>query len=434
MEYTANDELRCLLQIPSRSYVALLAVAALGGSMVALFAGTELRMGSASPDITTYGQGVPIPDPRGEPKNLAYTKTNDSSIKVDAPPSAAYKVIDIHEHVVDEERALMLLEGMDKFGIQRACLMGTSWFTFTLDPQFGFERYHENNLMIIGLKNDYPERFCAFPTLDPEAEGNLERLQDYVARGADGLKLYLGHGAAHGKGPFHSMPLDDPRMLPIYEYCERTQLPILFHINLINYYEEFVRVMERYPYLRVNIPHFGLHKNTGKRLRRFEWLLERYPNVYTDISYGWHTFHVEGMEALAKWRTRSTLFFTLHADRIMYGSDLVIDPTRKQAYIDATLRSYRQFLEHKKHRLFLEPEYPMHGLNLDEAALKRIYETTPARFLLLDEDGLLPDRTKHWPPTDLDGLPPTVPTVTPLGPDVRPWDFLGDFEWKNRTP
>jgi len=388
--------------------------------------------GCQTRDATTYGQGVPIPGPRGEAKNLAYATTDDPSLKVDAAPSSAYKVIDIHEHVVDEKRAQMLLEGMDKLGIQRSCLMGTSWYTFTLDDQFGFERYHDNNLLIIELKNKHPDRFCAFPTLDPEAEGNLERLQDYVAKGADGLKLYLGHGAAHGKGPFHSMPLDDPRMLPIYEYCQRTQLPILFHINLIKYYDEFVRVMERYPYLRVNIPHFGLHKNTGKRLRRFEWLLERYPNVYTDISYGWYTFHIEGMEALAKWRTRSRLYFTLRADRIMYGSDLVIDPTRKQAYIDATLRSYRQFLEHKTHRLFLEPEFPMHGLKLDAPALKAIYETTPARFLLLDAQGNLPDRTKNWPPAQLDGLPPTVAEVQPLPSGVTPWEFLGDFEWKNR--
>ena len=214
---------------------------------------------------TTPSTGAASPfQTLGEPKSLAYAKTDDPSIRVDAAPSTAYKVIDIHEHVVDEERAVMLLEGMDKLGIQRACLMGTSWYTFTLDDQFGFERYHENNLLIIGLKNKYPERFCAFPTLDPEAEGNLERLQDYVAKGADGLKLYLGHGAAHGKGPFHSMPLDDPRMLPIYEYCQRTQLPILFHINLIKYYDEFVRVMEQFPYTGSASPLRTAQKNTGR--------------------------------------------------------------------------------------------------------------------------------------------------------------------------
>jgi len=400
--------------------------------LVAGVAFLAFRMGMFDYDDTLYGRGVPIPDERGEPKNLAYSKTQLPDLTVDTLGERKYAVIDIHEHVVDEERAEMLLEGMDKLGIQRACLMGTSWYTFTLDQQFGFERYHENNLDILEIKAKWPDRFCAFPTLDPEADGNLERLKDYVAKGADGLKLYLGHGAGTGKGPFHSMPLDDPRMLPIYEYAQATQLPIVFHINLIKYYDEFVRVMERYPYLRVDIPHFGLHKNTGERLRRFEWLLERYPNVYTDISFGWHTFHVEGMEALAKWRSRSRVFFTRHSDRIMYASDLVIDPLRKQGYIDATLRSYMQFLELEYHRLFLEPEYPMHGLRLGDAALKGIYETTPSRFLLLDDSGALPDRTQNWPPANLDGLPPTVPEVEPLPEGAKPWKDLGDFDWRGQ--
>ncbi len=378
-----------------------------------------------------YG-AVPIPAARGERKNLAYLPEDDASIVVDAPIDSRWKKIDIHEHVVDEARAEMLLEAMDRYGIRRSCLMGTSWFTFTLDNQFGFERYHENNLAILDIKRKHPDRFCAFPTLDPTADGNLERLVEYVALGADGLKLYLGHGAAHGKGPFHMMPLDDPRMLPIYAFAEKTQLPIVFHINLIEYFDEFVRVMEQFPHLRVNVPHFGLHKNTGERLRRFEWLLQRYPNVYTDISFGWYTFHIEGMEALAKWRSRSSLFFTLHADRIMYASDLVIDPTRTQAYVDATLLSYAQFLEMPAFRLFLEPEYPMYGLDLGESALKAIYEDTPAKFLLLDENGNLPNRTQNWPPSPLAGLPPLAPEVVPLAPGERPWLGLGEFEWKNR--
>jgi hypothetical protein len=115
----------------------------------------------------------------------------------------------------------------------------------------------------------------------------------------------------------------------------------------------------------------------------------------------------------------------------MYASDLVIDPLRKQAYINATLRSYMQFLEMDYHRLFLEPEYPMHGLQLGTPALKAIYETTPARFLLLDEAGKLPDRTQNWPPANLDGLPPTVPEVVPLPKDSKPWESLGELKWRD---
>ena len=213
------------------------------------------------------------------------------------------------------------------------------------------------------------------------------------------------------------------------------QLPFVFHINLIKYFEEFVRVMEQHPYLRVNVPHFGLHKNNGQRLARFAWLLERYPNIYTDISFGWWEFHIEGFEALAKWRTRSHKYFTQYADRITYGSDMVIERTKNQNYIDTTLRSYRQLLETEKFRFFLEPDFLMHGLNLSDQTLRQIYEKTPSKFLLLDKDGKLPDRSQGWPPPGWEGpapgVPPAVEKVEPLPKGTRPWLLVPPYKWKD---
>ena len=78
--------------------------------------------------------------------------------------------------------------------------------------------------------------------------------------------------------------------------------------NFNKFYDEFIRVMERFQYLRVYDPHFALSKNTQKRLDRLAWVLDRYPNVYTDISFGWHTFHKAGFESFSKWKTRSHNF------------------------------------------------------------------------------------------------------------------------------
>jgi predicted TIM-barrel fold metal-dependent hydrolase len=374
---------------------------------------------------------------RGEPKNLAYLKKNNPAIRTGDVPERRFKIIDVHEHVVDEKHALMLEKSMDEYGIQRTCLVASSWYTFTLDNQFGFERYKENNEELIRVRKKYPDRFCAFVTINPPEEGNLELLKDYVARGADGLKLYLGHGASTGKGPFHMMRLDDPRMLPIYEYAQEVQLPIVFHVNLIKYFDEFVAVMEQFPYLRVNVPHFGLHKNTGDRLRRFEWLMDRYPNIYTDVSFGWWEFHIEGFEALSKWPSRSNQYFTKHRERIMYAGDMVIEPTKNQAYIDDTIRSYRQLLEMKQFRFFLEPDFLMHGLALDDETLGWIYEKAPAEFLFLDKDGMLPDRSQGWPPPGWvgpkPGIPPAVPEVVPLAPGDKPWLNLGELQYTEPT-
>jgi len=380
----------------------------------------------SSPGVTQTQQqapsklGTPLPVKQIEPekrRNLAYLSKDIPELTIADLPPRRFQIIDIHEHVLNEAEALRLLKVMDELQVERTCLMGSSRFTFTLNRRHGFERFLRNNEAILEIKRKYPDRFCAFVTLDPLMEGNLELLQDYVRRGADGLKLYTGHGGGTGKGPFHPMPLNDPRMLPIYDFAQRTQLPLVFHVNLLKFQDEFVRVMEAFPYMRVNVPHFGLKKNTEERLESFAALLERYPNLYSDISFGWDTIHTQGFEALAKWRTRSRDYLVRHADRFMFGSDMVLERYKTDDYIINTLRSYIQLLETERFRFFREPDLPMHGLSLPDSALKAIYEGTPRRFLLLDEEGNPPDRTQGWPPPGWEGPPPGLP---PLVKEVLP--------------
>tara|TARA_B100001029_G_C15043879_1_gene445651 strand:+ start:356 stop:1438 length:1083 start_codon:yes stop_codon:yes gene_type:complete len=323
----------------------------------------------------------------------AYRTEKNDSLAITDLEERKIPIIDVHEHVQTIDDAERLLKAMDKFNIQKTCLMGTSHYTFTLNEKYGFERFKENNETIINIKKSFPNRFCAFITIDPLEENNLDLIKDYVSRGADGLKLYLGHGAGTGKGPFHSMSLDDERMLPIYEWAEKEQFPILYHINLIKYYDEFIRVLDLYPNLRVCLPHFGLHSRTEERLDRLSSIFEKYPNIYTDYSFGHHQFHIEGFEGFSKWRTRSKKFFEKYADRIMYGSDMVIEKTKTEDYIENTLRSYMQLIESREFNFFYKTEHTMWGLDLNEESLKKIYWETPKRFLLIDEDGNLPNRT-----------------------------------------
>jgi predicted TIM-barrel fold metal-dependent hydrolase len=309
----------------------------------------------------------------------------------------------------------MLLEAMDKFGIQRTALMASTTYTLTLNPMYGFEGWKENNESIIALKKKWPDRFAAFVTFDPcSGEDNLALVKDYVSRGADGVKLYLGHGASTAKFAFHCEPIDHPNMEPFFAWAEETQLPVLMHVNLEKYWDEVLHVLEKHPYLRITLPHFGLHKNTEQRLKRLGFLLDRYPFVYTDTSFGYYTFQIDGFEVLAKFRSRSREFFAKHANKIMYASDMVLEPTKDEPYIVNTLRSYLQFLEKERWRLFLVPSKTMHGMGLDEDVLKKIYEDAPKSFLLVGPDGMLPDRTKN-PVVSVER-----PPIPPLTPDMIP--------------
>lgn len=359
------------------------------------------------------GPGYPTKKPN--PKNLkAYADSEDESIGIDDVDESKWKIVDIHEHVQDELEATRLLSAMDKLGVQRTCLQSATIYTFTLNNKYGFEQYKENNDAIIAIKKKWPDRFCAFVTFDPAAEGNLELVKKAVADGADGVKLYIGHGAATGKGPFHVMPIDDPRMEPFWAWAEEVQLPVLMHVNLIKFWDETVALLEKHPNLRLCLPHFGLHKNTEARLNRLGWLLDRYPNVYSDMSYGYYTFAIEGFENLSKTRSRTQAFLRRYAHRLMFASDMVLEETKTEDYIMHTLRSYRQWNEEDKFRLFLVPSKLMLGMNLDRDTLKRMYEDAPRGFLLQDAAGMLPDRTKDpkvavaiqsLPPIDVETIP-----------------------------
>lgn len=353
----------------------------------------------------------------GDPESLAYMKEDDPALLKTEIGPAQWKIIDVHEHLQDQREAERLLEAMDALGVERACVLAATTYTYTLNQKYGFEGWQENNEEVLRIKARWPDRFSAFVTIDPLEPDHLGRLQDYVARGADGLKLFLGHGESHGKGPFHVMPLNDPRMDPLYAWLQETQLPFVYHVNLIKYWDELLAVLEKYPYLRMNIAHFGLHKNTAARLERLSFLLQRYPYLYTDISFGYYTFHAEGFEALAKWRTRSKNWLTAHKTKLLFASDMVLEATKEEEYIYDTLRSYRQLLESSAFRFFLMPDKPMHGLSLDADTLSTIYERAPADWLLMT-DGRLPDRTKGWP---VAGLPvPPRPPIPPLESVVMP--------------
>ena len=192
------------------------------------------------------------------------------------------------------------------------------------------------------------------------------------------------------------------------------------HVNLIKFMDEVIGVLEQVPYLRLCVPHFGLHKNTRLRLNRLAWLFDRYPNFYTDMSFGFHTFHKEGFEAFARWRTRSRNYFKKYASRIMYATDMVLEKGKDEQHVDEVLRSYMQFLETDKFRFFMAKNQLMHGLDLAPDVLQKIYVNTPRSFLQMNDQGELKDRSKVVASPTLDGLPPSVKTVTPLKPGEGP--------------
>ncbi|HKK83605.1 MAG TPA: amidohydrolase family protein [Atribacterota bacterium] len=295
-----------------------------------------------------------------------------------------FNIINAHEHVQSEENIPMLRKAMEDCQVEKIVMLGTSDFTFFLDPEYGFTGYEENNETIIGISNKYPDIFAALVTMDPRDEDKLEKLKKYIADGAAGVKLYNGHGSFYDM--FFNMPLDDPGMMEVYEYCEQEGIPILHHINTGRFLTEMEHVLQEFPDLVQVVPHFMLSSSNLSRLTR---LMNEYPQLYTDISFGHPDFLVAGFGRISNNYLAFREFMKNYRDRITYGTDLVVTTykAKTRAYIDDVHLAYMDLLEEDEFTLpksiysmmtadakkNIDQDRVFRGLNLDDETLQMIY-------------------------------------------------------------
>ncbi|MFQ5971133.1 MAG: amidohydrolase family protein [Alphaproteobacteria bacterium] len=126
----------------------------------------------------------------------------------------------------------------------------------------------------------YPEKFVGFACVDPRRPDCLDLLRHAV----EGLGL---KGVKYGP-IYNGVPLGDPRMEPIYEYCVRGDLPLTLHMGTT-----FVRhapvdlgraihvepIALRYPDLKIILAHMG-HPWFEDCIA----VVRKQPNVYCEVS------------------------------------------------------------------------------------------------------------------------------------------------------
>ncbi|HUU82916.1 MAG TPA: amidohydrolase family protein [Phycisphaerae bacterium] len=293
------------------------------------------------------------------------------------------RIVNTHEHLRGGANPLAKMAEADRrAGVAATALVASPRWTFTLQKGTGFEEHHENNEYLCRLARENPGRYYAFVTFDPDEEGITRKLEDYVAQGATGVKLYAGHGAVTGDGrPFHVCPLDDPKLLPLYEYCEVHRIPVCLHVNMRKFPDEARRVFERYPDLPIIVPHFGLWSGL---LSKLDELLTEYPNLLTDQSFGWW-YSLDGLGRYDKNPDAFRDFIIKYQDRVLFGTDVVITEfagKSAEALTDFWL-SYRASLELDRYD-FTDRDGKVHhfkGLALPQDVLRKIYHENWERLL-----------------------------------------------------
>lgn len=309
------------------------------------------------------------------------------------------RIVNVHEHVQGEENTDTLLTEMDALGIGKTILLGSPWFTISLYERAGFTRYDENNAALIAMAKAHPDRFEAWPTVDPTDPAKLEKVKAMAGEGAKGIKLYLGHGytSRDNRYIFHPIAMDDPGMLPLYEYLAREHLPICFHVNPAKpgFLDEFVKVLSAYPDLKVNTPHYFMSSMVHSRLRE---MLKTFPNLFVDISFGHDDYLKAGLQRISADRDAFRALFQDFPDRFMFGTDYVVTTLRPKPHewYAARTQAYLDMLATAQYKTPLLPDLPLRGLALSPELIENILYRNFERFEALQPENTRLEHTLDW--------------------------------------
>ena len=260
-------------------------------------------------------------------------------------PRAKFPVIDVHNHVNDpggvhgeEIPPAEVIRRMDAANVKKIVILTGMWG----DKLQG---------VIDKMVKPYPDRFMVFAQMDWSkindanfSQEMVQQLDDAVRRGARGLKILkdLGLGVRDNSGKL--IPVDDPRLDPVWEECGRLGIPVSIHTTdpeafftptdkNNERYEELMsnpswsfsgpkfpskqtlldqehHVFEKHPHTTFIALHVA---NWPENLDAVSSWLDKYPNMYVEFG---------AREAeLGRQPRRARKFFLDYQDRIMFGTD-----------------------------------------------------------------------------------------------------------------
>jgi predicted TIM-barrel fold metal-dependent hydrolase len=329
-----------------------------------------------------------------QPRSMLKTKQSN----IETP---AYPVIDVHNHLgggkdrLAPERVKNYLDEMDAAGVRTVV---------NLDGGSG-QRLKET---LAALDEAHPGRFLTFALLDfsgidDENWGRREakRLEESFLSGAKGLKLHKSLGLSYRYRNGKLMPVDDPKLDPVWQMCARYNRPVVIHVadpaafftpldrfnerwhelgdhpNWLFHGEQFPsrdeilaqrnHAIARHPKTTFICAHFG---NNPEDLATVGKWLDTYPNMFVDVD--------ARISELGRQPYTARKFFLKYQDRIMFGTDTT---PRRDAY-----RMYFRFLEtddeyfdcaggHQRQGFWM-----IYGIFLPENVLEKIYRTNAERL------------------------------------------------------
>ncbi len=259
---------------------------------------------------------------------------------------------------------------------------------------------------IDNLSRKHESRFVTFANIsfdgidDPDwALRTAEQLARDVAIGARGLKIFKNLGLTVVDASGQRVPVDDPRIDPVWRKCAELGIPVLIHSadpapfweNKDRHNERWFELKERperyrppdeYPPWEQIIGEqhnlFHRHPETifinahlgwlGNDLGRLGRLLNEHPNVYTELG--------AVLAELGRQPRFARAFLIEHKDRVLFGKDAWV-PEEYHVYFRAFETSDEYFDYYRKRHA----HWKIYGLDLPDDVLRYIYYGNALRII-----------------------------------------------------
>ena len=258
---------------------------------------------------------------------------------------------------------------------------------------------------IENINKNYPGRFTLFTNIDftgiedPDwGAKTAKQIENDVKAGAKGLKIYKNLGIRSTDKSGKRIPVDDPRIDPVWAKCGELGIPVLIHSadpkqfwdSIDNQNERWLelkthpgrrytdkevqwqqiideqhRLFRRHPKTKFINAHLGWY---GNNLNHLSKLMDEMPNMYTEIG--------AVIAELGRQPRAAKAFFIKYQDRILFGKDSWV-PEEYSTYFRVLETEDEYFPYHKRYHAF----WRMYGMGLPDEVLKKIYYKNALKLL-----------------------------------------------------
>jgi predicted TIM-barrel fold metal-dependent hydrolase len=340
------------------------------------------------------GPGVnPAPGPMDSMLLKDYAPASSVRVPETMVARAKFPAIDVHTHANNArnpEEVAAWVRTMDEVGIELSVVLtGATGEAFDKLVDLYLKKYPTRFQLYCGVLNTDPDH----PDFPLRAAAELERCYRMGARGVGELSdKGWGYGAMRAPRAKRLHP-DDPRLDPFFRKCAELKIPVNLHssdhpsnwkpldvhqertpayqhFNQVGQdvpsYEEILafrdRALARHPQTTFIACHLG---NQGNDLATLGRVLDRFPNLYLDLSA--RDYEVGRAPRAA------VKFLNRYGDRVLFGTDM----GREKRMYQAWWRLLESADEYMPGRVW----WPYYGLELSEPLLEKLYRGNARRVM-----------------------------------------------------